>query len=194
MAKKKEENSTEDDGLNLKEYIKSFEESMKMQENYLNEVDWKNFEVFKEKESHYILSIEILEVLISQAETILTKCNNNPPKYAEDVLKRIVNVVDKSMTRMKKYSDTKSKTTLDFKSESFKEELSFITSIGKDSVKLNKRLSKIKLKEAGTLNIKLKGDQFPSLASKVVLEQRFPEIKEFVENRVRNFKQVKKNV
>lgn len=191
MAKKKIEEVIEDDGLSLKEYIDSFKEAMNLQETYLSVVDWSKEDDYKERNSHYEQSREICYVLISQAEQILTKCRNNPPKYAENVLNNIVSIIDGNMTRMKKYSDAKAG-TIDFTSSTFKHDLAFITDIGKDLVGLNKKLIKIKQKEAGVLDIKLKGDQFPSLAGMAVMNDRFPEIKEFVENKLNNAKKLKK--
>lgn len=192
MAKKKVEENIEDDGLNLKEYIDTFKEALNLQESYLKQVDWSKEEDWKDRNSHYEQSLDICYVIISQAEQVLTKSRNNPPKYADEILNRIVNLVENNMKRMKDFSDSKAKGAIDFTSPSFKHDLAFITTIGKDLVVLNKKLVKIKQKEAGILDIKLKGDQIPSLAGSAVLNDKFPEIKEYIENRIKNYNKKKK--
>lgn len=188
MAKKKIEIEDEDDGLNLKEYTDSFKEALRLQEAYLNQVDWTMEENYKDRNAHYDQSLEICYVVISQAEQVLTKSRNNPPKYADEILNRIITIVENNMSRMKSFSDDTAKNSIDFTSPSFKHDLAFITTIGKDLVALNKKLVKIKQKEAGTLNIKLKGDQIPSLAGSAILNGAFPEIAEYIENRKKNYK------
>ena len=188
MAKKKIEIEDEDDGLNLKEYTDSFKEALRLQEAYLNQVDWTIEENYKDRNAHYDQSLEICYVVISQAEQVLTKSRNNPPKYADEILNRIITIVENNMSRMKSFSDDTAKNSIDFTSPSFKHDLAFITTIGKDLVALNKKLVKIKQKEAGTLNIKLKGDQIPSLAGSAILNGAFPEIAEYIENRKKNYK------
>ena len=49
MAKKKIEIEDEDDGLNLKEYTDSFKEALRLQEAYLNQVDWTMEENYKDR-------------------------------------------------------------------------------------------------------------------------------------------------
>lgn len=192
MAKKKIEIEDEDDGLNLKEYTDSFKEALRLQEAYLNQVDWTMEENYKDRNAHYDQSLEICYVVISQAEQVLTKSRNNPPKYADEILNRIITIVENNMTRMKSFSDDTAKNSIDFTSPSFKHDLAFITTIGKDLVALNKKLVRIKQKEAGTLNIKLKGDQIPSLVGSAILNGAFPEIVEYIENRKKNYKNKKK--
>lgn len=192
MAKKKIEETIEDDGLNLKEYIDTFKEALKLQEAYLTQVDWSLEEDWKNRNSHYDQSLDVCKVIISQAEQVLTKSRNNPPKYADEVLTRIINLVENNMKRMKNFSDNKSKEAIDFTSSSFKHDLAFITTIGKDLVDLNKKLVKIKQKEAGVLDIKLKGDQIPSLVGSAVLNDKFPEIAEYIKNRKENYFKNKK--
>lgn len=188
MAKKKADVEDEDDGLNLKEYTESFKEALILQEAYLNQVDWTIEENYKDRNAHYDQSLEICYVVISQAEQVLTKSRNNPPKYADEILNRIITIVENNMSRMKSFSDDTAKNSIDFTSPSFKHDLAFITTIGKDLVALNKKLVKIKQKEAGTLNIKLKGDQVPSLVGSAILNGAFPEIAEYIENRKKNYK------
>ena len=188
MAKKKADVEDEDDGLNLKEYTESFKEALILQEAYLNQVDWTIEENYKDRNAHYDQSLEICYVVISQAEQVLTKSRNNPPKYADEILNRIITIVENNMSRMKSFSDDTAKNSIDFTSPSFKHDLAFITTIGKDLVAFNKKLVKIKQKEAGTLNIKLKGDQVPSLVGSAILNGAFPEIAEYIENRKKNYK------
>lgn len=192
MAKKKIEIEDEDDGLNLKEYTDSFKEALRLQEAYLNQVDWTMEENYKDRNAHYDQSLEICYVVISQAEQVLTKSRNNPPKYADEILNRIITIVENNMARMKSFSDDTAKNSIDFTSSNFKHDLAFITTIGKDLVALNKKLVRIKQKEAGMLNIKLKGEQVPSLVGAAILNGAFPEIVEYIENRKKNYKNKKK--
>lgn len=188
MSKKKVETEIiDDDGLNLREFVDSILDALEMQESYLKQIDWTKEEKQKDKNDQYTLSVEVYDVALTNAEIILSKSNGNPPKYAEDILKRITKMVEVGMKRMKSYTDTsKKKKGTELMISSFASELSFITRIGKDQAKINKRLSKIVRKET-EITFTPKSGHFISLVNRPSIEEAVPEVKEYIDNKINNY-------
>ena len=125
--------------------------------------------------------------MLERAEFILQKEKGSPSKYAEEVVLRMTSVGELVRKRIEKYIKGKDwASSFDINNmDEFAKQGEFIAKLNMELEKLKKKLSKVVSKEY-TIPIRFKEDgQVISLAMQDTLEAKYPIIKEFMENKMK---------
>lgn len=180
-----------EEDLNLKEYVTSFEVSFAREAKFLESVDWSSSEIElqSDRAQAYDYQKKVVEVCLSRASEILSRSKGNPPKFAEKILDRLVELANLMRKRSEKYvNDLSRKDIVDISDlKKFGEENMFLITISTDLERLKKNINKIVKKDQEIL-FKLKGSESSSLVMQSVIESKSEVVKNYVANKLNTVK------
>lgn len=174
-----------EEDLSLKEYIDSFKISLESNEEFIREIDWSDPSLtLAKKIKLYELQKPFILTFATQAEEILKRARGNVRGISEDTLKRLHGAIDLFKKRVHKYVIDNKDWVKRFKIEDGNlsvDEGNFIATLNTDLEKYKKIIKKIEVKEY-KINVEFKKGNCVSLSMKKAIENRYEEIKDYVEN------------
>lgn len=172
---------------NALEFIKEHESVIKDTTKYLKDVNWVTISNRKERVGEHKLHLKLVNNLTDKLEHVLTEAGEENLKK-EIKIKNFIDVIVKEVNNYTKRVNEY------FKKEKWQEypnqdeksvELDFQDTVLKDMLKVKKRVSSLKLDEKKKeIYLKVYGDAILSLPMRGMIEERYPKIKEFMENKL----------
>lgn len=169
------------------EFIKEHGQIIKDQTKYLKDVNWTSVSSRKDRIKEYELHNKLINTLTDKLQYVVGEAgddNIKKNKKVADFIELVLNEVTNHNKRIAYY----------FKNEKWQEyldqdeksaEIDFQDDILKEMLKIKGRITKLKLdEEKKEVSIKIYGDAIVSLPMRKMIEDRYPEIKEFMEKKL----------
>jgi ElaB/YqjD/DUF883 family membrane-anchored ribosome-binding protein len=172
---------------NALEFIKEHEPVIKDTTKYLKDVDWTNILERKDRINEHKLHLKLVNSLTDKLEHVVTEAGEDNLKkdvkiknFVESVIKEVKNYTKRTSDYFRKerwqdYPDQEDKSA----------ELDFQDTILKEMLKIKKRVSSLKLdEEKKEIYVKVYADAILSLPMRQVIEERYPNVKEYMEKKL----------